>query len=170
MGTQDPGMHTWRGTLGTLDPEGYTGRRTLETQDPEMYTWHGTLGTQDPEMYTWRGTLGTQDPELYTWCGTLRILDLDFLSWHMSGSRFGDVHYTQLLVQNWPHFAGMWKTHFSAKMQTINTKWRKLALQVGYLGFSKILFLTPKISTTKKINWQICRIRAILLCACLSRS
>ena len=84
MGTQDPGMYTWRGTLGTLDPEGYTGCGTLETQDPEMYTWHGTLGTQDPEMYTWRGTLGTQDSELYTWCGTLRILDLDFFPWHMS--------------------------------------------------------------------------------------
>ena len=35
-------------------------------------------------------------------------------------------HYTPLLVENWPNFAGLWKTQFLMKTQMKNTKRRKM--------------------------------------------
>ena len=49
-------------------------------------------------------------------------------------------HYTPLLVENWPNFAGLWKTQFLMKTQMKNTKWRKMRSSTRWLSrFFKIL-------------------------------
>ena len=60
-------------------------------------------------------------------------------------------HYTPLLVENWPNFAGLWKTQFLIKTQMKNTKRRKMRSSTRWLSrfFKNFGFLTPKIS--KKI-------------------
>ena len=49
-------------------------------------------------------------------------------------------HYTPLLVENWPNFAGLWKTQFLMKIQLENTKRRKMRSSTRWLSrFFKIL-------------------------------
>ena len=53
-------------------------------------------------------------------------------------------HYTPLLVENWPNFAGLWKTQFLMKMQMENTKRRKMWSSTRWLSrFFKILGFWP---------------------------
>ena len=49
-------------------------------------------------------------------------------------------HYTPFLVENWPNFAGLWKTQFLMKTQMKNTKRRKMRSSTRWLSqFFKIL-------------------------------
>ena len=53
-------------------------------------------------------------------------------------------HYTPLLVENWPNFAGLWKTQFLMKTQIKNTKRRKMRSSTRWLSrFFKILGFWP---------------------------
>ena len=53
-------------------------------------------------------------------------------------------HYTPLLVENWPIFAGLWKTQFLIKTQMKNTKGRKMRSSTRWLSrFFKILGFWP---------------------------
>ena len=53
-------------------------------------------------------------------------------------------HYTPLLVENWPNFAGLWKTYFLMKMQMKNTKRRKTRSSKRWLSqFFKTLGFWP---------------------------
>ena len=53
-------------------------------------------------------------------------------------------HYTPLLVENWPNFAGLWKTQFLIKTQMKNTKRRKMRSSTRWLSrFFKILGFWP---------------------------
>ena len=53
-------------------------------------------------------------------------------------------HYTPLLVENWPNFAGLWKTQFLMKTQMKNTKRRKMRSSTRWLSrFFKILGFWP---------------------------
>ena len=53
-------------------------------------------------------------------------------------------HYTPLLVENWPNFAGLWKTQFLMKTQMENTKRRKMRSSTRWLSrFFKILGSWP---------------------------
>ena len=53
-------------------------------------------------------------------------------------------HYTPLLVENWPYFAGLWKTQFLIKTQMKNTKRRKMRSSTRWLSrFFKILGFWP---------------------------
>ena len=53
-------------------------------------------------------------------------------------------HYTPLLVENWPKFAGLWKTQFLMKTQMKNTKRRKMRSSTRWLSrFFKILGFWP---------------------------
>ena len=53
-------------------------------------------------------------------------------------------HYTPLLVENWPNFAGLWKTQFLMKTQMKNTKRRKMRSSTTWLSrFFKILGFWP---------------------------
>ena len=49
-------------------------------------------------------------------------------------------HYTPLLVENWPNFAGLWKTQFLMKTQMENTNRRKMRSSTRWQSrFLKIL-------------------------------
>ena len=63
-------------------------------------------------------------------------------------------HYTPLLVENWPNFAGLWKTQFLMKTQIENTKRRKMRSSTRWLSrfFSKFWVFEPK-SFKKSIFW-----------------
>ena len=53
-------------------------------------------------------------------------------------------HYTPLLVENWPNFAGLWKTQFLMKTQMESTKRRKMRSSTRWLSlFFKILGFWP---------------------------
>ena len=53
-------------------------------------------------------------------------------------------HYTPLLVENWPNFAGLWKTQFLTKTQMRNTKRRRMRSSTRWLSrFFKILGFWP---------------------------
>ena len=53
-------------------------------------------------------------------------------------------HYTPLLVENWPNFAGLWKTQFLIKTQMKNTKRRKMRSSTRWLSrFFEILGFWP---------------------------
>ena len=53
-------------------------------------------------------------------------------------------HYTPLLVEKWPNFAGLWKTQFFIKTQMENTKRRKMRSSTRWLSrFSTILGFWP---------------------------
>ena len=53
-------------------------------------------------------------------------------------------HYTPLLVDNWPNFAGLWKTQFLIKTQMKNTKRRRMRCSTRWLSrFVKILGFWP---------------------------
>ena len=53
-------------------------------------------------------------------------------------------HYTPLLVENWPNFAGLWKTQFLMKTQMENTKRRKMRSSTWWLSrFFKSLGFWP---------------------------
>ena len=71
----------------------------------------------------------------------------NFTGWVGNGAEnlpHEDLYYTPLLVENWPNFAGLWKTQFLMKMEmesTKDVKWE--ALQDGYLGFSKFWDFDP---------------------------
>ena len=53
-------------------------------------------------------------------------------------------HYRPLLVENWPNFAGLWKTQFVMKTQMENTKRRKMRSSTRWLSrFFKILGFDP---------------------------
>ena len=53
-------------------------------------------------------------------------------------------HYTPLLVENWPNFAGLWKTQFLMETQMKNTKRRKMRSSTRWLSrFFKILGFWP---------------------------
>ena len=53
-------------------------------------------------------------------------------------------HYTPLLVENWPNFAGLWKTQFLMKTQMKNTNRRKMRSSTRWLSqFFKILGFWP---------------------------
>ena len=53
-------------------------------------------------------------------------------------------HYTPLLVENWPNFAGLWKTQFLMKTQIENTNRRKMRSSTRWLSrFLKILGFWP---------------------------
>ena len=53
-------------------------------------------------------------------------------------------HYTPLLVENWPNFAGLWKTQFLMKTQMENTNRRKMRSSTRWLSrFFKILGFWP---------------------------
>ena len=53
-------------------------------------------------------------------------------------------HYTPLLVENWPNFAGLWKTQFLMKTQMENTKRCKMRISTRWLSrFFKILGFWP---------------------------
>ena len=53
-------------------------------------------------------------------------------------------HYTPLLVENWPNFAGLWKTQFLMKTQMENAKRRKMRSTIRWLSrFFKILGFWP---------------------------
>ena len=43
-------------------------------------------------------------------------------------------HYTPLLVENWPNFAGLWKTQFLMKTQMKNTKRRRMRSSKRWLS------------------------------------
>ena len=61
-------------------------------------------------------------------------------------------HYTPLLVENWPNFAGLWKTQFLMKTQMENTKRRKMRSSIYKMTisvFQNFGFLTPKISKNR---------------------
>ena len=58
--------------------------------------------------------------------------------------RFLWRHYTPLLVENWPNFAGLWKTQFLMKTQMENTKRRKMRSSTRWPSrFFKILGFWP---------------------------
>ena len=54
-------------------------------------------------------------------------------------------HYTPLLVESWPNFAGLWKTQFLIKTQMKNTKRRKMRSSTRWLSrfFSKFWVFDP---------------------------
>ena len=64
-------------------------------------------------------------------------------------------HYTPLLVENWPNFAGLWKTQFLMKTQMENTKRRKMRSSTRWPSrFFKILGFWP-LKFQKSIFWKM---------------
>ena len=72
-------------------------------------------------------------------------------------------HYTPLLVENWPNFAGLWKTQFLMKTQMENTKRRKMRSSTRWLYqfFQNVGFFTPKISKNRFFGKMIPKIQNI---------
>ena len=66
-------------------------------------------------------------------------------------------HYTPLLVENWPNFAGLWKTQFLMKTRMENTIRRKMRSSTRWLSrFVKILGFWPlKFQKIDFLKWSL---------------
>ena len=65
-------------------------------------------------------------------------------------------HYTPLLVENWPNFAGLWRTQFLMKTQMENIKRRKIRSSTRWLSrFFKILGFWPLKFQKNRFFWKM---------------
>ena len=134
-------------------------------------TWHEQLKSVDnPRLTGGGGAFNAPPPRIFAIAQKRTVLS----TWNLAGlliqqfdivrGNFFEIrrkifeiwsilwrHYTPLLVENWPKFAGLWKTQFLMKTQMKNTKRRKMRSSTRWLSrFFKIFgVLTHNISKNR---------------------